>query len=281
MFPDLPSAYVEHLVAPRHVGDLADAHAAGEVGSMVGGLGVRLTLHFDERGGAAVIGRAAGRAFGTPAPVAALSWLTEAIRGMPAEQALALTAAEVERGLTASSTYALTERARLGAELAVQALRRALGDPDAGPPADPTGPGILVCRCLGVGDRTIRAAIHAGARDPEAIGLSAKACTGCRSCRTDLLALLHEELAPAPAPPDPARHPVERITLTRAAQVLAGLGAPLQDATVAGDTVTIRLGPLAERPMTTPLGAVAITRHVLREIVWDGARVASHDDLGV
>ncbi|MDJ0974471.1 MAG: (2Fe-2S)-binding protein [Planctomycetota bacterium] len=273
MFPDLPPTYVEHLVQPQNLGDVEDAHAAGEIGSMVGGLGVRITLRFGQRGDDAVIEAAQGRAFGTPAPLPAVSWITGAVHGMTTHEALAISSDDVQRGLTQGGSYTLTERARLGTEMAVQALRRALGDAEAGAPADPTGAGILVCRCLGVGDRTIRAAIHAGAHTPEDIGLSAKACTGCRSCRTDLLALIDEELAEAPRAPDPDRHPVERITLTRAAQVLQSLGAPLEDAHVDGGTVTIHLGTFAQRPMTTPMGAVAITRHLLREVVWDGAHV--------
>lgn len=274
MFPALPDSYVSHLVAPRHIGDLQDAHAAGEVGSMVGGLGVRMTLRFVSEGDEVVVAEAQGRTFGSLAPLPALSWLAEAVRGMPTTRAGAIAPADVEAGLLDHSAYELTDRARLGAEMAVEALRSALGAPDAEPPADPTGHGILVCRCLGVGDRTIRDVIQAGARSPEDIGLAAKACTGCRSCRVDLLALLDEELAADLPAPATDRHPVERITLTRARRVLRSLGAALEDAQVAGDTVNLHLGPFASRPMTTPFGAVAITRHVLREVVWEGARVA-------
>lgn len=277
MFPQLPSTYVDHLVAPQGIGDVPNAHAAGEVGSMVGGFGVRMSATFANDGDRVVLDAAAGRAFGSQAPLPAISWLSEHVRGLTAEEAQAVSPEDVIHGLTEANRYELTDRAALGTRMVVQALRRALGDADAGAPADPTGTGILVCRCLGVGDREIRAAIQGGAHDPEAIGLASRACTGCRSCRTDLLALIDEELN-APVRVDPTRDPIERITLARAGTVLRGLGVEMTDASLEGPLVRITLGSFAQRPSTTTIGAVAITRHVLRETVWDGAFVELDGD---
>ncbi len=276
MIPELPETYVDHLVTPRHVGDLPVAHGSGEIGSMVGGLGVRITVSYrDAGGGRAVIDQAAGRAFGSAAALAPLSWLSDVIRGKTADEALAFTAGDVQSALCdgATANGRLPDRVKQGAQFAVRALHRALGASDAGAPANPNGAGILVCRCLGVGDRTIRRAIQAGARDPEAIGDACGACTGCRSCRADLLALIDEETCAEAPPPCEDRHPVERITLVRAGTLLRSLGMPLEAASVNGESVRIRLGRPAERSLTSPRGAVALTRHLLRETVWDGVRV--------
>ena len=276
MIPNLPSTYVDHLVSPRFVGDVEEPHGAGEIGSMVGGLGVRVSLAFEDGGnGEALIERIAGRVFGSVAPLAPVSWLAGHLHGTLREEALAVTADDICLALCDGHALngQLPDRVKLGAEFAVRALHRALGASDSGPPADPTGPGILVCRCLGVGDLEIRRAVRAGARTPEAIGEACRACTGCRSCRPDLLALVDEETVAALPPPTTDLHPIERITLARAGATLRALGVDLEGAVLAGDAVQIRLGPPGPDAATSPIGAVALTRHILREAAWEDARV--------
>src|SRR5262245_29887646 len=161
MLPPLPKAYVEHLVAPRHVGDVPDAEAAGEYGSMVGELGVRVTLSFRDAGrGKAVIGRAAARTFGSLAPVAPASVLTGMLVGLTPAEAEGIGPVRLLRALSEGATNGdgLPPQVARGAEFVVEAMRRALGT-DGRAPSDPCGAGILVCRCLGVGDRKIRCAI--------------------------------------------------------------------------------------------------------------------------
>jgi len=278
---DLPTTYVSHLVSPRGLGDVTEPHAAGEVGSMVGGLGVRVTLSYrSDPGDTAVIADVRGRAFGSNAAIAPLSWLMEVTRGQTWDEACRHSAEEVVVALGdgASKGQSLPEPVRRASEFAVKALRRALGIARHGMPADLTGQGILVCRCLGVGDRRIRRAIIAGARDPEAVGEDCHACTGCRSCRPDVLALIDEEVA---APwPEPAAdlHPVARIALARGGPMLRALGMPLLGARVVEDTVHVRLGAPAPGAAISPLGAVAQLHYLLRETVHDGIRVEAAPD---
>jgi NAD(P)H-nitrite reductase large subunit len=54
----------------------------------------------------------------------------------------------------------------------------------------------LVCHCLAVDRRTVRAAIRAGAKTVEDLQRSTGACTGCHTCYPDCLAMLKEQ-APA------------------------------------------------------------------------------------
>jgi bacterioferritin-associated ferredoxin len=274
VIPELPRSYVDHLVEPRGLGDVQEAHAAGEVGSMVGGLGVRISLAYrSAHTNGSVIGEIRGRAFGSAAAIAPLSWLTEAVSSQGYEEACRHTPASVLAALCDGRDDAevLPEPVRRAAGFAVQALRRALGV--TGHPADPTGGGILVCRCLGVGDRTIRCAIAAGARDPEAVGEACRASTGCRSCRPDILALIDEETRPPPPPPPADLHPVVRITLARAGPLLRGLGMPLEGASLVGDRVALALGKPGAGATVSPIGAIALTRHLLRETVGEGVQV--------
>lgn len=274
MIPDLPAVYVDHLVRPRGIGDLDRPEAAGEIGSMVGGLGVRFTLAYASDGGeGSLVADVRGRPFGSPALVAPISWLCTQVEGGTWEDAGRHGPDDVVAGLKGGDSDGwLPPSVVRASEFAARALRRALGIGQRGP-ADCRGPGILVCRCIGVGDRTIRDAIRAGAEDPESIGDATGACTGCRSCRPDVLAIVDEELRPWPAAPGPDRHPIERIALVHGRRVLRALGMALLDARFEGDTVHIRLGEPEARATVRVPGAVALVRHALRETVCDDIRV--------
>ncbi len=269
MIPDLPTTYVDHLVEPNGIGDVGDPNAAGEVGSMVGGLGVRMTLSYrTTENGEAVLDDVRGRAFGSAAPIPAISWLSQVTRGQTWDEACRHTPGSVMDALSdGQGPHALPPTVYRGAEFAVQALRRALGVAHNGTPADLTGQGILVCRCIGIGDRMIRRAIIGGACTPEAIGEACRANTGCRSCRPDLLALIDEEMRPVLPPPPAELHAVERITMARAGPLLRGLGLPLEGARIRDGRVELFFGIAREDASVSPVGAVALTRHLLRETV--------------
>lgn len=270
MIPVLPAPYVEHLVHPRGVGDVLLAQAAGEVGSMVGGSGVRVTLSWrqDERG-RAVIGEVMARVFASHALVAPASALVEAAAGLSYDDAALLGAAALEQALRGPGPDVAPLPAPVvrGCEQVAEAFLRALGTETHGRPADPLGMGILVCRCLGVGDRQVRQAIRQGARTPEEIGDRCRAGTGCRSCRPDLWTLIDEELLlPSSAPPG-VTDPVARIVWARGARDLRCLGLTLHAVEVGREGVSIAVEAARAQPDTLDLGAVALIRHLLRETV--------------
>lgn len=287
MIPLLPAPYVEHLVAPRGVGDVTLAMAAGEVGSMVGGGGVRVTLAWRDAGrGRAVVGEVLARTFGSHALVAPASMLTTLAQGLGEDDAPHLTAAVLAEALSGpAGAGRLPVPVQKACESVAEAWRRALGVSANGRPADPLGVGVLVCRCLGVGDRQIRLAVRQGARDPEAVGARCRAGTGCRSCRSDVLTLIDEETQVGQPRPDPARPDVERIVLACGGPLLRSLGVGLRDARVTSpDHVGIAVEALRAKPdLHLPGGALAVVRTLLRETVGpdvgvvalDGARPAS------
>ena len=57
-------------------------------------------------------------------------------------------------------------------------------------PGAPISTGREVCACLRVGERTIQAAIIAGAGDVEAVGVATRAGTNCGSCRPEIARLI-------------------------------------------------------------------------------------------
>ncbi len=280
MIPLLPTPYVDHLLHPRGVGDVTLAQAAGEVGSMVGGGGVRVTLAWREVGRRAVLDEVMARAFGSHALLAPASALVTAALGMHEEQAKALQARDLASllrgpGAQAPALPAAVER---GCALVAEAFLRALGVESAGRPADPLGVGLLVCRCLGVGDRQVRQAVREGARTPEQVGDRCRAGTGCRSCRPDLWTLIDEAVPLQPVAGGGDPHPVARIVWLHGGRALGCLGMRLRRVRVLDDAVEIAVEPARARPDTQEMGAVAIVRHLLRETV--GPQVPVRLDAG-
>lgn len=240
---------------------------------MVGGMGVRVTLTWQQGpGGEARIGDMGFRVFASAAPLAPASLLVERAVGRTGEEAGDLEPGDLVRGLLDGGADVLPRAVHRGAIFAIDALRCALGLP-LFRPSDPEGPGVLVCRCLSVGDRQIADVIRCGATTPEAVGDACGAGTGCRSCRPDLLVLIHDARLPPPAVPPADLHPVARIAFAHVAPVLAAGGLELRDARVTDDDLHLDLArPTPNARLRAP-AARSLARSLLREIVAEDLEV--------
>ncbi len=265
---DLPPLYVDHLVEPRGQHDLVQPEAEGHHGSIVGGMGVRVTLSWRPGQDGQPLIRAAGvRAFASVAARAPASYLSEYVVGQTPEAAQELQAGDLLEGLVGRRwVERLPAPVCHGAECAVRALHCALGLPGFRP-ADPEGDGLLVCRCLTVGDRAIRRAVREGARTPEAVRDATRAGSGCGSCRSDVLTIIDEETTNGASVPPPHLPPLARITLALASPPLRAYGLPLHDVCVTGDTVALKLGSAIEGAVLTPYSAAALVQRLLRDTV--------------
>ena len=267
MIPSLPPTYVDHLVSPRGMGDLPAPEAAGQRGSMVGGMGVRVTLTWGKGGNGEAVVKATGvRVFGSAAPIAPASVLSDLAPGRTAEEAAGLESRDLLAPLLGGAEDVLPQAVHKGAGFVIDALRCALGLPLCRP-SEVQGRGILVCRCLAIGDREIRDAIRRGADTPEAVAEGCGAGTGCRSCRPELLILIHEALNAPPPTPSFDLHPAARIALARVGPALAAHGLPLRDARVTDEHLDLRTGTPTPDASITVRGALGIARYVLRETV--------------
>jgi bacterioferritin-associated ferredoxin len=283
VIPALSEAYLARLADPRGRGDLEPADLAGEVGSVVGGSAVRVTLRLaKETTPPRRVASARFRAFGSAAPFGPGAVLVERVVGLDVDAAAATTPADLLGPLGPHLPSAVAR----AAEHLVAALDRALRGPDAAACAHVGAPGVLVCRCLGVGDRPIRRAIRGGAHDVPSIGIATAAGHGCHSCWPDLRTLLDEETqsrrgdgVPAPSEADAGRGPWRGDALSRAVDalvrpVLRAQGIALDRARVSGDgVVRISVASVAPDALASPIGAVAMARHVLRETISEEIRV--------
>ena len=139
--------------------------------------------------------------------------------------------------------------------------------------------GLLVCRCLSVGDRAIRRAIREGAEEIESIGIACAAGQGCHSCWPDLRELLDEVrergVPPMglrsrhPSSPDPLLAAVEAIVrpLWRAQGVTLGRIGRV------GDVLRLEVRSIERDALASEIGAIASARHAVRETISEGLRV--------
>ena len=254
----------DHFLHPRNVGELADADAVGEVGSLACGDALRLFLKLDENEN---IVDARFQTFGCASAIASASALTEIIKGMNLKDAGKVTNQKVAEYLKG-----LPEQKMHCSVLAREALEAAIHNYRTGETGVFHKEGKVVCHCFGVTDEEIReVARENGLTTVAQITDYIKAGGGCGGCIDEIQAIVDEVTGktPAAAPPAseaasaPAPHIPERLTnvqrILRVQNVLDTHvkphlnrdGGDIELVDVDGVTVTVRLsGVCASCPMS-------------------------------
>ena len=194
----------EYFLNPRNAGDLPDANAVGEVGSLACGDALKLLLKINDQG---VIEDARFQTFGCASAIASSSVLTEMIKGKTVEEAKTITnkdIAEMLGGLPKEKMHCSV----MGQEALEAALKSFLGEKvEAHEPE-----GELVCKCFGVTDVQIRRAIRENdLKSVEDITNFTKAGGGCGDCLERLGEILDEERG-KPKAKKPVVEPVKKMT---------------------------------------------------------------------
>lgn len=254
---------------PKNVGEIENPDAVGEVGSIVCGDALRLTLRIDKETGRIV--DAKFQTFGCASAIASSSALTELIKGKTVEEAMALSnqdIAEFLGGLPREKMHC-SVMGREALEAAIENYRGVRMEPATGIK--------VVCKCFIVTEEKIRSvALENHLTTVEDITAFTKAGGSCGSCIHDIEAILKDLWAVKPAVEKPGT-PKKLTNLQKIALIqdilekeirpmLQADGGDLELIDVDGNRVIVALRAMC---VSCPMGGVTLKgiEEKLRELV--------------
>jgi len=269
----------EHYRNPRNVGEIENPDGTGEVGSIVCGDALKLTLKVKN----GVIADAKFKTFGCGSAIASASALTEMIKGRKVEEAAKITNQDI-----ADFLGGLPREKMHCSVLGREALEAALADwRGEKPRAKQAEAGDrIVCECFQVTEDMIRRVARANdLRTVEDVTNFTKAGGGCGKCVPEIEKIL-AELGGRAAPPPPKRAltNLQRIRLIEAAldgEVRPSLqqdGGDLELVDVAGKKVTVRFQGTCSSCPASGVTLRELVEKRLREAVGEALEVEEARD---
>ncbi len=202
----------DHFKNPRNVGEIKNPDAVGEVGNIICGDALRLTLRVDKDSDK--IMDAKFQTFGCASAIASSSVLTEMIKGMTVEKASKITNKDI-----ANYLGGLPEEKMHCSVMGMEALEAAVANYKGAPAKkEKVGEEKILCKCFSVTDKKIiRAIKENNLRTVEQVTNYTKAGGGCGKCKPEIEKLLKEfweKAATKPAPPEPPDRYLDAIALS-------------------------------------------------------------------
>jgi NifU-like protein len=270
----------DHFSHPHNVGEVRDANAIGEVGSIVCGDALRLTLKVDPA--SEEILDAKFQTFGCGSAIASSSMLTDMIIGKTLAEASKVTNRDIARELGG-----LPQEKMHCSVMGMEALEAAIANYHGQSVAtvEEEG-GELVCKCFGVTDKKIERVVRENKLTTvEQVTNYTKAGGGCGSCQWKIEEILRKVRAEQSreCPPDQAgakpltnlqRMKLVQETLDREVRPqLQQDSGDLELVDIEGKTVKVRL--------TGMCSGCAVSKFTLRDLVESKLREFVEPDITV
>ena len=190
---------MEYFRNPKNAGEIKDADATGQVGSLVCGDALKLTLKIDKA--TQVIKDAKFLTFGCASAIASSSVLTEMIIGKTLEEASKITNQDI-----ANALGSLPEEKMHCSVMGMEALEAAIQSyKQGGKPVvyEQESSSKVICKCFNVSEESIIKAIHTNKLTTvEDITHFTKAGGACGKCKAEIQNILNKVLScenPLPA----------------------------------------------------------------------------------
>ncbi|MBF0505357.1 MAG: Fe-S cluster assembly protein NifU [Nitrospirae bacterium] len=187
----------DFFLHPKNAGEIENPDAVGEVGSLICGDALKLTLKIDKDTGRIV--DAKFQTFGCASAIASSSALTELVKGKTPDEALKLTNKDI-----ADFLGGLPEEKMHCSVMGKEALEAAIANYRGFVPVPEAGQ-RLVCKCFDVTEEKLRKVIKENRLTTlEDVTNYTKAGGGCGTCIPDIEAILRDIWALKPVPLRPA-----------------------------------------------------------------------------
>ncbi|MDL2272316.1 Fe-S cluster assembly protein NifU [Desulfovibrio sp. OttesenSCG-928-I05] len=258
----------EHFLAPHNVGELKDANAIGEVGSLACGDALKLFLKIENDR----IVNASFQTFGCASAIASSSVLTDLVKGKTIDEALAITNKDI-----ADALGGLPPEKMHCSVMGQEALEAAIRSYRGLPPLE-EAEGTIVCSCFGVTEELIRRAIRENSlTSVEQVTNFTKAGGACGGCIPRIEAILRDEMGQQPLTPiQPVKKPLSNIE--RMQKVMTTLnelvrprlqqdGGDVELIDIEGSVVTVALRGMCSACPSSRLTLEGVVQQILREQV--------------
>lgn len=268
-----------HFEKPHNVGEVKDPDAVGEVGSLVCGDALRLTLKIESK--TERILEAKFLTFGCGSAIASSSVLTDMIVGKTLDEAARISNRDIAEALGG-----LPREKMHCSVMGQEALEAAIADYRGEKPgaAHEEDEGAIVCQCFGVTDKKIeRAVLENGLTTLEEVTNYTKAGGACGACHWKIEEILREAKSRLAAcrPPE-ARQPltnlerIRRVEETLEREVRPELqkdGGDIELVDVEGQTVKVRLLGMCSGCQVANFTLRDVVGQKLREFVEPDIRI--------
>ncbi|MDY0384022.1 Fe-S cluster assembly protein NifU [Trichlorobacter sp.] len=276
----------DHFLNPRNVGEIPDADAVGEVGSLACGDALKLYLKLDDSKEKIV--DAKFQTFGCASAIASSSALTEMVKGKTLDEALAVSnqdIAEFLGGLPEEKMHC-SVMGQEALEVAIYKYR-GLEVPEHDAEHDhghayPDYEGTLVCKCFGITDTFIKKVIETNKlTTAEQVTHFTKAGGACGGCIPKIKELIAEVMGQQTAQPQPKTGKLSNLKKMQLVQevlerdirpMLMADGGDLELVDIEGDNVQIVFRKACAGCASSG-NTARFVEMKLRELVHDDLRV--------